>query len=648
MPSKSAVRRIRSAISSQALAHYNATIVHDSQSFASSQQRSSFIQICLNQGGKPFVERVKKYGCNEKGEPLRLTQSFLEYLEAIGDFRIHHTLTTGVSQHGKTLGHTLLLVDTGVHGKLNTGWFYASRDSRELNVQEQFRPTVEAWIDRLQSDTGEQIGIEGDRKLNSRYQVDGTTFIFSYTSTSKRTPGRDGLAAAGGAAVSFTANVLFYEERSQWLPGTADPLIRRLDASLIPTRPIRELGTPGAGQGIEAELEQVDYYFYPHYTCEECGITAPIDPKGCLLKPITRTLPSGDVKRSYLSESGRPLQWWSKNGVNSVDGAYFGCVECGHPISDHQRVEEAWFQCKQTGVTLRRFLDELPPGVPRSPIKIGLHISPLTRQTKYNLAATIIRDGLTCLRTEDWQQQGLGHPSENVQNSVSLEVIKSAITASKPTDKPVFTLAGIDQGRSEDWLMIVDFYVPEYLYRLSVAEIIDQSVRVVRFGGDVTRDAIPGLLQTYNVEYGLIDNEPDRTSNANLCTDTCLELADQRSGLMDAVKAGIVHDSGREYPCWYIRNEKFLKQVLNGFVLNDEHGYPLYRLPEEWEKWLGTPTERSPIKHLMGPSYDNETGKWKRGKGNMDDLYYALMFCEAAFYLSLTEKNKKTGADLLW
>lgn len=601
-------------------------------------QRRKFIAAITQEGGKGFVERVRRYGVTDRNEPLHLSRWFAELLEAIGDFRLHHTLTTGCAQLGKTLSHTLLLTDTISVGQLSAGWFYATRDSRNSNVPGQFYPIVGPWTERYSTETG--VELSEDRQSISDYQLGSATAFFRYTSTTKPTPSRAGLATAGGSSVSFTANVLFYEERSQWLPGSADPLPRRLDYGLIPTRPIRELGTPGAGQGIEVEVERAGYWFYPHYTCSSCGKTAPLDPKGCLLKKFKRKDLSGKEVEAYLSESGRPVQWWFEDESDPVDTAMVACAHCGYPITSDQR-DSAWFQCRRTGLTLRQFLDDLPETTGR--YKVALHLSPLCRQTQNNLAAELIRAGLEAMRSEDWQQQALGHPSENTTNNVTLQMLKAAIAAPKPVAPPTFTLAGIDQGRSEDWLWVVDFHPPDGWQKLSVAEALEKTVRVVKFGGGVLRAAIPEKLSEMGVTYGIIDNEPDRSDASNLCAQTCLEMADQKPGLNDAVKEGKVIDGGREYACWQIRNEKFLKQVLTNFVTLAADGYQLYRLPADWEKWVGMTTERSPLRHLCGPSYDPDTGKWKRGDGNIDDLYYAAMFCEAAFYLQLIGQTKSAN-----
>lgn len=63
--------------------------------------RNDFINDCYLYGGKKFVEAISRYGCNERGEALKLRGWYLEYLEFIGDFRISVTYTDGCSQLGK-------------------------------------------------------------------------------------------------------------------------------------------------------------------------------------------------------------------------------------------------------------------------------------------------------------------------------------------------------------------------------------------------------------------------------------------------------------------------------------------------------------------------------------------------------------------
>ena len=473
-----------------------------------------------------------------------------------------------------------------------------------------------------------------DRTVNSRYQVEGATAIFSYVSTTRlMTSKRDGTAVAGGAAVSFQADIAFLEERSQYPPGAADPIPRRLDASMLPTRPMRELGTPGGGQGIEASMGDVDRYFYPHIACEGCGQLQPLDPKGCLLRPSTIRDPLGRPKISHLSESGRPLTWFHTDPEQSVESAYFACPNCEHPIADEQRFN-AKFCCRYTKEWAADFIGNLPTGIPDRPWKIGLHFSPLSRvEAGAALASQMIKSGFDSVNSDDWQQQRLGHPSEHQTNMITLEMPRQAMSAPRPVRHPNYVLAGVDIGRSEDWLVVADFHLPADHYSLTAGEIFEQSIRTIRFAGGVFRERIPEMLSDYGVDYGLVDNEPSRESSMKLCQSTCLEMADQLQ-LREPVRETIVEDGGLAYKCWQIRNVKFMSAVLEGFLFRAEDDHALYRLPPEWDQWVGNPSDMSPLTHLSGPWRD-ANGQWHRGQNNVDDIFFACVFLEAAFYLKL-------------
>lgn len=567
--------------------------------------RHDFVDRCYQVGGKDFVNAIAAFGVNERGEKLIFYPWVMEYAELLGDFRVAHILVSGSSQIGKTLINTLLLCYCITEG-LNTLWAYDQQSSRDVQVQSNFRPVIRHWLKAKGIDAKRSQGVQN----NSLYQVQGCDAQFTYVSTSKKRS--DGGAAAGGAVVGVSRDILFKEERSQYPPGAGDPLNRRLDAGRLPSRPIRELGTPGSGGGIEMEIESADYQFYPHYTCTKCRITAPLNPKGCLLKP---------KEGKYLSPTGRPIDW------HIIDGeAGFACANCGETLTRSQR-ENTFFQCTRTGITLRDYLDSLPPGIPNYRHKVGVILSPLLRIRETNAAQEIINEGLTTFNTDDWQQQGLGLPSESNTTCVTLDMLRSAIARQFTPTTQRIKLCGIDQGRNEYWLWKCEYHLPSGWQQLPMAQVLEGSYRVVLFGGDIAKGEV--LERIVDCEYGIIDNEPDISAAASLCEYSSLEMGDQRSGQLDAVKEGIASEGGTRYKCWKFRNEKFLKSVLDGFVTQ------MYSLPEDWEQWLGKRTERSPFVHLTAPSYEPSSGKWNRPQNHIDDLYYAAMFCEVAFYIYL-------------
>jgi len=598
--------------------------------------RQEFLDDVWARGGKGFLARVEKYGRTERNTPLDLSPFYREYLECIGDFRIAHTLTLAPAQLGKTLGHTLLVCDTATVGRLSPAWFYAQFSSLSVNVGIQFQPVIEHYIQALAKD-GITFNRERDRVQLQRFQIEQQTVFFSFVSTNNKVSANaGGLATVGGAAASFTADgPLIFEERSQWLPGAADPLPRRLDASLIASKPIRELSTAGGGGGIEAGFKGLDGDFYPAVECPHCGEIIFIDPKGCLLKAFERIDSQGQSTIAYLSESGRPQEWFHKDPEDPVNTAHFACSHC-HSELTQDTLQEATFRCRDRGVWLRDFLDAIPPGIPTKNLKVGLRFSPLSRKTKINLAADIIKSGLTAVDSRDFSEQVLGHPSETVATSLTMPILKRSIDAPGPSRVPEVRLAGIDQARGQYWLCAADFCPPAGWRDMSTEEVIDKTVRNYVFMADIPVRLVPNKLLELKVNYCLVDNEPDRRAAAELQRTTVCQLADQIDGLKDAIKKVEVEEGGTKIPAWQLRNEKFLNQMMTSFLLNSlDDGHPLARLPNDFTRWMSTPVENSPLRHLMDLRYDPYLGRFVKVTG-VDHLAYAAMFMEAAYYIWLT------------
>lgn len=584
-----------------------------------------------------FIDAIAKYGFNERGDKVKLYSWYVELLRAIADFRIGVVYVHGCSQTGKTLSCTLLVCYCMETLGLNVLWAYDLQASRDIQVPSNFRPVAMNWLESAKKDSCEGA------KNNTLFQVGTATTQFTYVSTSDTGKNKGGKAAAGGIAVGVSRDILFKEERSQYPVGAADPLRRRLDAGRISTKPERESGTPGAGLGIEAEVKEADCDFYPFTRCQSCDHEFPLHPKGSLLKPFTVEHPILGTKQAYLTESGRPREWLHSEPSDPVKSAYFGCPYCEAELEDSDRMN-AWYQCLKTGIKLADYLEQLPSGIPRDRKRIAIAISPLLRIEQTNTAAEIIEEGLNTHNTADWQQQRLGLPSESGTNSISLELLKSSISAPIPYHQPNVSLGGIDCGRGQHWLVKMDFYLPANYNQLSMAEVIESAVRYVKYVGAVSKTGIVELVA--DVRSGIVDNEPDRDWSARFCQLTGWSMADQKSGLRDVVKQGIVLDGGVRYPCYSIRNEKFLKTVLNGFVLMAGDGYPLYRFPAEFEKYLANlKSDRNLFRHLTSMQFDPQSGEWQRPSDRVDDFYMAFAFCEVSFYLWLLNQGQSLRID---
>ena len=583
------------------------------------------------EGALKFVEDLKHYGSNEKGEPLRISPWLEEYARLVGDLRVAEVYTSGAAQIGKSLIAALFYFWLVVECRLNALYVFAEFSALQRMVTIQFYPLFRNWLNRK----GEKQSSQ-DTKNKQMIQHQGSTALFTYAGT--RNQSREGRAAAGGQIVSFSVDCAFMDEKSQYAPNAESPIQRRLDAGRLPTRPIREIGTPGSGQGIEKSIENADLDFYPHVFCPHCGEETSLHPFGALFKPRIITDDSGEKIIKYLSESGKPEEWYYKDDRDPIGSAYFACQHCHGELDQEARIN-AHFTCLKTGKHLTEFLDNFDTNDQKR-WKAGITLSPLLRESKLNLASEIIQNGLTTSDTNDYQQQRLGVPSQDDSAGLTVKQIIDAIKAPDiETDyrQAVYTLAGLDQGRSTgDWLVIADYVLPLGHERMSLEEIIDQTVRIVLFGSNVNRGDVGNIAEKYGVEYGVLDNEPSITTGAELARELGWDMANQIANQKDAIKKTTVFDGGQEFLCWNIRNSKFLKQVKNTFLLKHSDGYPLMRLPPEWEKWENNPTEMSPIRHLTAITYNNEVGMFVRPQDHVDDYYFAIAFMEVAFYLKLT------------
>ena len=394
---------------------------------------------------------------------------------------------------------------------------------------------------------------------------------------------------------------------------------------------MRELGTQGGGDGIESVSKNSDRYFYPHITCPHCNTIQALDPKGCLLRPITIRDALGRTKQSYFSPSNRPVKWFHKDPLDMIGSAYIGCQNCEEEIPQEIRTN-ARMRCIKTGEYLTDFLDALPPGIPKKRWKATGHFSPLTRDVGYNIGAEIIQSGLDAFSPIDWIQQMLGHSSSSEKTNITEELLRAAIAAPKPLGNPTYTIAGIDMGRSEDWMTINAYYLPAGYERMLPSQVSDQTIRVSLLSTSVDRANIPKLLLDYKCDYGMIDNEPSRDTAMTLAENTCLDLGDQIYRPIDNnVRSSIVSDGGRKAECWTLDTNYFADAILNAFLLEAADGFILKRLGEEWDAHIANKTALSPAKHITAP-YRATEGGWVKPSDGIDHLFMAEVFAETAFY----------------
>jgi hypothetical protein len=346
---------------------------------------------------------------------------------------------------------------------------------------------------------------------------------------------------------------------------------------------------------------------------------------------------SGNKVPAFLSESGRPHEWFHHDENDAVGTAYVACPNCHHEIDEETRLSGR-YRCKKNKIWFRDFVDQLPKGIPDKKINVAFHISPLLRRSKINLAEDIIKSGIEASSSIDWQQQKCGHPSEMSATALTMEILTRSLKAPVPERLPEVVLAGLDQGRSQHALAVSSFILPQNYKNMPTEEVIDKAIRQYLFLGEVVGSAVPDKLKQYNVTSAFCDADPERRVAAEWQRTTVMKMAQQISGLADNIKKSKVQEGGSDIDCFKIRNERFLSQVLLSFITLSDDGFPLARLPKDLERWINTPVESSPLRQLLNVRLEPSTGKWI--KNGADHSYHACLYLELAFYHFLT-----VGAD---
>ena len=573
---------------------------------AAINQQADYLAKSLKRiGAIEACDRIFQHGCTEQGLPLNDTPWFRDQLRLTADMRLKHVLTTGASQVSKTLGNMLVCVDCLVNGQLNTCYAFSSRNSMQNQQPQQFQPIANRWI----ASTGSES--EVSRDAISRYSFGVATGYFVYANSSSAE--KAGGASEGRELASFRADLIWEEERSSWRSDV--DLSPRLGASLLRGKNRRSLGTPGAGAGIERQIKDAAHYFCPAVTCQKCSKLTFLEPKGALLKskPDSKT-----GKPRWFSARGEILGFWSKDG--SADTAYVACTHCGHEITS-EAIAKSRLHCKKTGIRADEFLDALPEDEIFGE-SIAIYLSPLLRiPTDPTRAIELVKEGLNPENPSIYQQNKLGYASETDSSGVTIEEFYQALRLPEwRISSDCITTCGIDQGRDTHWIVVSRF------------DKADRTRRNILLADAVAHEDVLKVLAELEVDFGLIDSEPDRLSAYELCQQSGeaknhplatgperlaykLALADQRS-FDSSYKPVKVSHGGIVLPCYAINNSLYKDSIAANFSAG------MYRITG--------PTHRKLERHLTSIKRNPDTGVWERPIDHDDDLFFALLFDEAA------------------
>lgn len=562
--------------------------------------RSEFLSCCIDRPSEwreAAVERIMEFGRSDRGEKIRDCPAMRDTLALLADMRLSQTYTTGGAQVWKSLSHLLLFVELLANARINLGWFFATRTSARKQAVSQIRAVGQHY---LQSMPRSPKVLRANTEI---FEVEGAIGNISYASTTSSS-GDD--VAIGAEAASFQAAILFEDEKSQHPEGS--DFSARLGAGQVESRPIRSTGTPGGGKGIEVYMEKCEHLFTPSCYCENCGALIWLEPLDVLI------LNAGtDEEPKYFGSQGEILRWrLDENGQ-----PFAGCPSCSFSVEPNSILNSNLRDRRcPDHPTAQIFLDSLD-NAPYYPW-VGIYLSPLLRVIHNKGAiAALYQKGITTLNLSDFHQQHLGYSSQSFrQNGITIASLQAAAQVEIPRHDSSFIVAGIDQG-TEEWFVWIE---KVYGYDSWDAQGWETSaVREVLFADAINAAQALSILDRYETDFCLIDNEPDRSKayDLSLQSDGLVALADQRIQL-DAFKRGVVQTGGRRIPCYLFNQALYQDLLANGFSPKNSR----YRLSE------AIATKRL-CKHLCAPKRDGN-GVWRRPKDHDDDLFFAALFARAA------------------
>jgi hypothetical protein len=561
------------------------------------RRKNTYLQNALKRiGAINATQRIIDYGCNENGEKIKVTLWFKQQLRLTADNRLRHVLTTGASQISKSLANYLVAIDDLINGQINIGWVYASGQSMLNQQPSQFQAMVKHWK--------QQTPYKVERDSVRRFKMGMAIANFTHANSSSED--KSGGSAEGKEQNAFQASKLYYEEKSSWK--TNVDLSPRLGASRLKSKPIRELGTPGSGTGIEQGIRDAKHNFEPGVMCPVCKELSWLHPLGNLLKP--KVTLEGNFE--YFNNRGEILDFHG-----TEDNPFVACSNCNADITTN--IKDCQLYSRQSLLSADEFLDSIPEDTIYYP-SISIYLSPLLKvpDDEYRLR-DLIKDGLDPESVLIYHQNKLGLESKFTVTGITPSDYEAVVNL-KPyeIDNPI-RIVGIDQGTGTHYLVDLEVDAKDFK-RKNIRAVIE-----------IEESNIISYLQSNQIDFAVIDNEPGRKSANELekASQGVLVMADQRNIMTDVAKIKVEY-GGLEVDCFAISNTLFQEEIFLSFI---DCNYRLDCIPHRKFK-----------KHVTSIKRDIKTGQFIRPNDHDDDFYFALVFAESAIVI-YQKHHKKPGSS---
>jgi len=626
------------------------------QAFSSSMsvERQKAISLWYERGGDLFVDWAKRHYRRWSGEPLHWKECFQEeYYYLIGNPWIERVVVEKSAQVGFSESMIALSAFALACIRIPVGFGF----EQERKLRDMVGPRVQAAFDYIepiqdirrsrQERTGRQDTDSKERKIT----VGGVeaTFFYSSTAATKKGAGA-GERQASSSLSSFSAWLIIADEIELWPPGTLDVAVQRQNACEMPTKPLRSGSTPGSEGGIvDSEVKSSGHVFQWYVKCPHCETEQFIDPFGNFLRSVTVT--DGDTSEEvFLDSSGRPLKWFhhdSSSREASIRTAYVGCQECEGELGK-EALYEGRFVCTNTMLSLREICDRAREA--RIPIHKTIAIKlPRLASVLFSPEERIGRL-LETRSPADEIQQGLGKPISVGSGKISLTRIMACVGASPPEGKPDLVTLGLDQGRSRNYVVVLQWYLAE---EKDPQDCWAQAwVKVAWYGTTMGGfEECDRLVEEWDVDMVGMDADPEiQLAAAYARKHVPRGISNTSSGRLNDIKGQVylfdeVVLKGEDFRRSTRRIQDVdvpvysLHRTFGLDCVRDRFNRKLYGLPDKLTYVPGD--EDNLIFHLL-TSNRTVDGRWIEPPGLPDHWHHAMAFAEVAALAPYYEPRAKS------
>jgi hypothetical protein len=588
--------------------------------------------------GANFIPWVQEEYRTHRGEKMHWKECFWEDLLAIAaNPWFAQVLFQKAAQAGYTEAIIALSIFIVSKLRISVGFGFEQQSKMRELVGERIQPVL-SHIPTVLTQRANYTRKDIDSK--SSITIAGALLWFFYAGT--RTA--RGYTQAPSTLRSKPANMIVADEWGLYPPGILDVAIARMNASELPTKPVRAGSTPGEEGGVvDREIRMAKYLFQWQVKCPHCGSLEFLSPYGNFIKA---QIVEGE--EAYLDALGYPLDWFYHNPEDKISSAYIGCSNCAQELP-RESIASGQFVCSNTGVGLRDLIEQTK--VNQKPVNDAIALMlPRLASVLFNPEERIRR--LTKTRNPiDELQQGLGVSASVSQGKISVKHLVACTLIAHPEREPDMVVLGADQWRGGLYVVIAHWWWGDYSakddkYRHAFKSVIYHD-RTSGF-----EDSLDDLVQRYHVDLIGVDNEPEYNAASGYA------LAHPPSGKMGAKGQVYLFDQqqlkGRQFDRTIrktysaLKGKRAKKEGNDVIVYNIDRTYFLDQVRARIYQKLqafppGTNYDSADNDNLLYhyTTSDRLDGKWVEPPGSPDHFFHADSFLESAALCSLYEPGRR-------